>query len=186
MTMNSSFERTGKIEKCAGLMILFLALIWLIALYAYATLPEVIPTHFGVDGKPDSFGGKETWIILPIAFSIAPVLILLIVRYRFEIIEKHPYLVNLPAFLIHLSRLPGERKYYWIDRYFEILSCFGAILTAYLLIIEYAIYLGDKTGKLPVWFSPFIFVAIPILLIYFLVQLRALSKSFKEEVGLNK
>ncbi len=39
----------------AVLLILGLIGIWIIGIYAYLTLPNIIPTHFGISGKPDSY-----------------------------------------------------------------------------------------------------------------------------------
>ena len=89
-----------------ALIVVLLVLIWLIGLYAYTTLPDRIPTHFGLSGKPDAFGNRLTFLLLPIAFSLAPLIILLIIKLRFTLINKFPYLVSLPAFSHYVDVRP--------------------------------------------------------------------------------
>jgi uncharacterized membrane protein len=41
------------------------AALLVVTLYWWASLPMTIPTHFGLDGQPDSYGPKETVFFLP-------------------------------------------------------------------------------------------------------------------------
>jgi uncharacterized membrane protein len=41
-----------------------LVAIWAIALASYGSLPERIPTHFGLSGEPDGYGGKGFLLVL--------------------------------------------------------------------------------------------------------------------------
>ncbi len=47
-----------------------LLLLWIFALTFYPSLPESIPTHFGLGGKADSFGSKDTIFALPILATV--------------------------------------------------------------------------------------------------------------------
>jgi uncharacterized membrane protein len=49
--------------------------IWVIALYAYFTMSDVIPVHFDENGKADGYGGKGTIFILPSIISVAMILV---------------------------------------------------------------------------------------------------------------
>ncbi|MBE8539587.1 DUF1648 domain-containing protein [Geoglobus acetivorans] len=164
-----------------ALILLGLAGIWVLAIYAYQTLPDNIPSHFNFEGKPDSYGDKSTWMILPVALSIAPIIFLLIAKYRFTIINNHPYLINLPAFFMMIDRIPAERRAWWVNRYFEVLLGMGAFLTLYLLAIEYGIYVGTVAGAMPEWFLPVTLGAIPVLIFGFLVFLKKLSAEIADE-----
>lgn len=48
--------------------------IWGIGFYAYSTLPAEVFTHFDASSKPTSYGDKSMFLILPIVFSIAPII----------------------------------------------------------------------------------------------------------------
>ena len=57
--------------------ILILIYMWVIAGISYSSLPDEIPTHFGVDGRPDSMGPRLMVFLLP----AASVLIYAVMRY---------------------------------------------------------------------------------------------------------
>ncbi|MGG7077148.1 DUF1648 domain-containing protein [Clostridium sardiniense] len=49
---------------------IILILQWIYVVKAMYTLPNIIPTHFGFSGIPDSFGSKFTLLGLPIILTI--------------------------------------------------------------------------------------------------------------------
>jgi hypothetical protein len=165
------------------IMLMLLVLIWGISLYAYYTLPERVPTHFGFSGKPDSFGTKNTFLFLPIAFSIAPSIFLLVIRFRFSLINKYPYLINLPAFFA-IVELPSERRPYWLNRYFELVLLLGVALAVFLLVILLGIFRGTLDGEMPSWFSALALVLPFGLIVPFIFALRSLSIEMRKESGL--
>ncbi len=162
---------------------LILLTMWILAIYAYSTLPQEVPVHFGFGGKPTRYGGKTTFFILSALFSIAPVIFLLITKYRFTLINRHPYLVNLPAFFTNLTKIPEKRRSFWINRYFEGVLVLGLVLTLTLFIMEVGIYLGELSGKLPLWFLPFSLLLPLGLILPFLFYLAKLSKEMEKEVS---
>ncbi len=175
------FDRIGR--AFVALIIVFMALIWLTGLYAFTTLPEQIPTHFGLSGKPDAFGNRPTFLLIPIAFSLAPVIILLIVRFRFTLINRFPYLVNLPAFFSQLGQLPEARRSYWLNKYFEFVAAVGVAVSVFLLALFLGIYAGTLEGEMPPWFTVMT-IAIPLILIVsFIIALRAMSIRLQDEIG---
>jgi hypothetical protein len=72
----------------------FLA-IWGIVLANYASLPETIPVHFGLSGKPDGFGGKQMLLVL---LGVQTLLYGLMLSVPF-----FPDLINVPG-----PRTPGN------------------------------------------------------------------------------
>ncbi len=165
------------------LMLILLGLIWLAGIYAYTTLPDKTPTHFDISGKPDAFGTRQTFLLLPVVFSLAPLIILLLVRFRFTLVNKYPYLVNLPAFFSQIGQLSDERRSYWLNRYFEFLAAVGVAVTVFLLALFLAIYAGTLKGEMPWWFTVIV-IAIPIVLIAsFIIALRAMSVRLQDEIG---
>ena len=52
----------------------------------YPSLPAVIPTHFGFDGKPDDYSDKKSMVWIVIGITILSILVYLLVRYlpRFD------------------------------------------------------------------------------------------------------
>lgn len=56
--------------------------------------------YFGISG------GKIALFIVPLIFTLVSALLLLVIRYRYTLFEKYPYLINLPSLFYHL----GEQK----------------------------------------------------------------------------
>lgn len=156
--------------------------IWLVSIYAYFDLPAEVPTHFGFTGRPTSYGNKATFLLLPILFSIAPVIFLLIIRFRFTLINKYPYLVNLPAFFTNINKIEENRRSFWINKYFELTAAVGTGITFFLLYLVLMIYKGSLDGCLPSWFVITVFLLPAAILVPFLFALRSLSKRMKAEI----
>ncbi len=163
-------------------LIASIAAMWALAYYAFITLPDQIPAHFGLDGKPDRYGSKIEFLFIAPALTIGPAIILVISKYRFTLINKYPYLINIPAFYSNIYRIPEHRRGFWINRYFEAVLWLGAILGIYLLILEYGMFLSSVSGTLPNWMN-FLTFSLPILiLIPFIYRIFRLSREMAEEV----
>jgi|Deesub1362A_J573_1020465.scaffolds.fasta_scaffold00076_127 uncharacterized membrane protein len=169
-----------------GLLFLGFIALWILGVYAYFTLPERIPTHFGFSGEPTSYGRREVFLLLPAAFSPAPIIFLIIIRYRFTLLNKYPYLINLPAFFTHITKIPSERRSLWVNRYFKALIVLGVFITYYLLLLEWGIYVGNLTGRLPYWFTPATLLMPLPLILSFLFYLRRLSEKMMAEAEIDE
>jgi len=165
--------------------LIVIVFMWVIGLYAYFTLPEIIPTHFGLKGSPDAYGSKFVFLILPALLSLAPAIILLIIKFRFTLINKYPYLINLPGFFAYIDKISEGRKSYWFNRYFEVLIKFNFALSIYLLAILMVIYYStiqeffDAAALILIIFLPF------ISLVPFFIALSKISNEMKSEANRN-
>lgn len=56
-----------------GMVLLAYLFLWVVTLYIYSKLPETIPTHFDMTGKPDTWGDKSSFFTLPLFATILPV-----------------------------------------------------------------------------------------------------------------
>ena len=165
------------------LTFMLLLLIWIAGGYSYTQLPDKIPTHFDFSGKPDAFGTRNTFLILPFALSIAPIIILVVVRFRFKLVNDYPYLVNLPAFFTQIGQLSDERRTYWYNKYFEFVAAVGVAITSLLLALLLALYWGTVEGSMPWWFI-IVVTVIPIVLVtFFILALRSMSARLRDEIG---
>ncbi len=173
----------GKKERFqVALVLVGLAGMWALALYAYASFPRQVPVHFNFSGRPDRFGSRNEILILPLAFSLAPIILLLAVRFRFILVNRFPFLINLPAFYIRLHRLSPEEQSVWLNRYFELLLTLNVTLTGYLLILEWGILWGTARGGLPWWFLTFTIGGAVLLIVLFLFRLAALDREMSRAV----
>ena len=102
---------------------------WSLGLYAYLSLKGLIPLHFGLSGRPDRFGSGIEFLIITPLLTIAPVIILGTTRYRFTLVNKYPYLINLPAFFAYIFGTPFERRGYWVNKYIEAVLAVGVCVS---------------------------------------------------------
>lgn len=173
-------SRTGKY--LTAFILCGLLAMWGLAIYAYGNLPEKIPAHFGFNGEPTRYDSKISFLILPAAFSIAPIILLLLTWFRFTLFNKYPYLLNLPAFYANISKISEAKRAFWINRYFEVMLFLGAILTLSLFILEYGIYLASLSGKLPSWFLYFA-LSMPVwLIVPLILYFRKMSNDMKKDM----
>ncbi|MGO2655081.1 MAG: DUF1648 domain-containing protein [Pseudoclavibacter sp.] len=70
-----------------GLLMTLAGLIYL--LVSYPSLPEVIPTHFGIHGEPDAWGPRGSLIGLGLVWLLLSVLVAGLARY--------PHVANYPV-----------------------------------------------------------------------------------------
>jgi hypothetical protein len=161
-------------------IILELVALWGVGLGAFLTLPERVVTHFNAAGTPDAHGSKSMFLFLPIAFSIAPVIVLAATAVRFRLINDYPYLINLPAFFADVWARPLAERGRWVNLYFERVLALGAALTAYMLVLMLVIYRGTLDERLSPWFLPSVLASPIALVTLFMMSLRRLSRRLKD------
>jgi uncharacterized membrane protein len=72
----------SKFEKILELAaVIFLIAAFLLTLLYWSNIPEIIITHFGITGNPDSYGGKGSLLIMPIVSAALNLLITLLSRF---------------------------------------------------------------------------------------------------------
>ena len=120
--------------------------------------------------------GDNILLIVGLAISPANIIIALVSKYRFELIERYPYLVNIPALALILYEgdfSPRERGVY-INRMFSVILKAGVFLGLYSLVIEYYL-IQDVVFKTPFNETYFLMFALatPILLVLGVLVLYA-------------
>jgi uncharacterized membrane protein len=138
-------------------------LLALLALTAYwwPRLPAIIPTHFGVDGRPNAYGSKATILYLPA--------LLLLLTTLFSVLARYPWIFNYP---VDITPENAARQY---RRGRTLLAVMNAVMATLFAVIQWQIIqttLGAMSG-LGVLFSPAVVIAlialIPIPLISMIV-----------------
>ncbi len=117
-----------------------LAAIWGIAVYGFFTLPNTIPTHFGLNGQPNAYGSGSALLLIAAVLSIAPIIIILTVVFRYTLITKYPYLINLPAFYYNINKIHYAKRGVWINKYFKVVLVVGVIVVLITLLIILGVY----------------------------------------------
>ena len=122
---------------------LALLVLWGIALYGYATLPAVIPTHFNGAGRADAYGGKITIFLLPLVGTV--------VFVTMTVVNRFPHTFNYP---VRITADNARAQYTMATRLMRYLK---TAIVALFAILTYGIYqaAAGKASGLGGWFMPF-------------------------------
>lgn len=85
--LNSIGAIIRRISMVISILIMLAVTIWLVVIWP--SIPDTVPTHFGSDGTPNSWGGK-TSLLLPLVFGWIAVIMLIVMEF-------FPQLWNIPG-----------------------------------------------------------------------------------------
>lgn len=136
-------------------LVLILSL-WIYTLRVFKKLPEKIPTHFDLEGKPDSFGRKRSIYFLPI--------LSLIFYIAFYFITRDPKSGNFP---VEITTANNEIQFFIMILLMKWLMFLVMLLFLNLQghTIRYS-FNADSKAKVPILlFIPFIFISVMVAVI---------------------
>lgn len=73
------------------LPVMIMAIPWVYLAVIWNSLPQTIPTHFGLEGKPDAFGKKTEVIVAPLVMTITGIFVYLLLKNIHRIDPKKKY-----------------------------------------------------------------------------------------------
>lgn len=146
---------------------LLLAGLWAIPLFTYPDLPASIPTHFNGAGQADSYGRKETILILP---AVATLLLT-----GMSVLNRFPHLFNYPA---PITAENARRHYTNATRLIRYLKVTVALVFS-LIVFRTVQTATDRAEGLGRWFLPL------ALALIFLPILMFMVKSFNRRDAVN-
>ncbi len=167
-----SLRFRGKASIAMGIALL--ALSWAVATYYYRILPDTVPTHYDLYGRPNGWGSKASLLLAPAILTGVGIALLAVIKYRYTMIERYPYLVNMPAFMILVSsdRLTPTERSSIVNMVFEVISIELALLGLLGLEITYFSFTMVTGGSSIGLFSSTLYttiaimIAIPLFLFY--------------------
>jgi len=127
-------------------------------------LPALVPMHYGLLGTPDSWGPKETILILPV--------VAIFTYFFFSFGQKHPERSNVPWKINDTNR---AETYALVKQLLIWEKLVMVILFTYLQAAGVAIALKQWEG-LGVWFAPIMLVAVFAPIVHFFL----VGKKFKD------
>lgn len=129
--------------------------------FAWQQLPERIPTHFGLSGEPDAWGGKGTLVILPIVGLILYVSMMALARV--------PHIYNYP---VTITERNAEAQYRLGRKLLLTVNAFTTWLLACLVLEAISVALGRQGGLSPVFLVVLLVAPIGILIGYLILASR--------------
>ncbi|MFT3911357.1 MAG: DUF1648 domain-containing protein [Ferruginibacter sp.] len=137
-------------------------IMWALTIYVFVKLPPIIPTHFGMSGKPDDYGRKETLLLIPIIGTI--------IFFGITQLSKYPHIFN---YTVRITEENAARQYGSAVKIFRFLKVSIMIILTTIILITYLTVIGKSDGP-GSWFLPMTFALLLIPTIVMVV------KSFKD------
>lgn len=140
---------TDKFYEIAG-WVLLLA-IWGYIFFRFPLLPDVIPTHFSIDGTPDGYSNKKMVFLLPAIITI--------LYAALTILNKYPHKY---VYMVTITPLNARRNYQSATRKVRFFKFLLVILFGFICFQSIQVALGKSEG-LGVWLLPFTFIVFFLL-----------------------
>ena len=117
--------------------------------------------------------------IIPLIFTCVLAIMLLLIRYRYEIFERYPYLMNLPSMFYHIGdKKDGKAKQ---SLAFSMIFTVHALVIAFMGLLSLVLTISVGTGIKGSHASPFLYAylaIVAILIISVLLQYRRIYIKF--------
>jgi len=139
----SSMERFFEMAAILGVIIGFGLLI-----RYWSVLPELVPRHFGLDGRPDGYGGKGILLFLPIVGVIF--------YLGLTALGRFPHVLN---YAWKITALNAYRQYYLARLLIVSLKAEMIWVFTYIELVQIRVALGQAEGLGPAF--------IPVMLAVF-------------------
>lgn len=151
-----------KVMEIAGWLFVITACI--LAFYYYYKLPEVIPVHFDITGKPDRYSSKAYLFFLPV--------LALILFTGMTWLNKYPHVFNYP---VNITPENAERHYRFSTRMLRFVKMVLAFIFC-LILFRGGLAATGKATSLGWWFIPLVLCITIIPAIYGVVRSFRLNK----------
>ncbi len=157
-----------KIDKLLETICLtLLLLLWVTTIAFYGKLPDQIPTHFNVAGRPDDFNNKQHIFVLPIIATV--------IYIGMTIINKYPHIYNYPAII---TKENATRLYTSATKFIRVLKLVVVVIFSGIVFMMYKTSLTNS-GGLGTWFLPFALGLLVVPSIFYLLDSIKKTKGLK-------
>ncbi len=122
--------------------------------------------------------GKLALFIVPLAFTCVLAILLLVIRYRYTLFEKYPYLMNLPSLFYRIKASKGKDNQ---SIAFSMIFTVHALAIAFLGLLSLVLTISIGSSIKSSSASPFLytyFAIIAILVLSVLLQYRRIYVRF--------
>ena len=166
---------------------LILMLDFLLGIYFYISISGLIPTHFNFAGKPTAYGESTLlyWMLIPISHLSILVLLNVVYYYRWTLINKYPYLINVPAFMMVDRRLDESKKKYYVNKIYSILSLVGVYVGVLMIFIEFSMGYSSIIEYYGTVFIIGILIFSVFLVIGIILYYKKIYMDYKKELSMN-
>jgi uncharacterized membrane protein len=156
-------EKTN-LERILGIVsFVMVVMLWMYLFLCWSSIPDKIPSHFGVLGKVDSWGSKSSLIALPIVMTVLYLMMTILSAFP----QWYNYTVAITVENAEAQYENARTLMLWIT--LEIVAVFSYITWATVQV-----GLGNAKG-LGLWFLPVFLVAIFGTIAYYIRKMNKLK-----------
>jgi uncharacterized membrane protein len=148
--------RPDKIIETAGYLAIII--LWVLAIFNYLSLPEIIPIHFNASGLPDGYANRRMIFFLPLIGTI--------LFAGMTVLNKFPHIFNFPVKITAENVLT---QYTNATRLIRLLKLVIALVFSVIILFTGLTATGKISG-LGAWFLPIVIALIQIPIVYYLVK----------------
>jgi len=138
------------------IFLVVLITVWTLLITYWHQAPDIIPTHFGIDGQPNDWGSKSG-ILIPCGITSLTGLVLMILAY-------FPHKVNIPV------TVSSPRQWPLVVR---MTRCMGLMMLVLTFTIGYTAYGTLKGGATPVLILSTVGALFAIIIVFCILIHRA-------------
>ena len=145
-----------------GISLLLLVVSWIASFY-----------YFGILGKSVIF-------IIPLIFTLAAILVLLMIRYRYVMFERYPYLMNLPSLFYRIEDRKGKDNR---SKAFSMIFTVHSLVLAFMGFLSLLLTISVGSSIRSSAESPFIYVylgTVVVLVVAVLLLYRRIYIKFSK------
>jgi len=167
-------------------LILGLEVVMILAinLYAYFTLPSVIPLHYEFNGQMLTSGPKYIFLILGGLFIIPQIIFLQLSFTRYSLVNYSLRARNFPFFDVHLPKINYERRGYWVNKYFVPIIAFGALIGVLMIALNLGIYESTLSStSLSTTYIVVTLVVVAVAVVGLLIYMRGYLRGLATDTG---
>ena len=147
-------EKGAKILIVVGLLLILVS--WIMAAY-YLTVNQIAKDRFAL-------------LLIPLIFTAVAATLLLVIKYRYTLFEKYPYLMNLPSIFYHLGeRRDTKKQSIAFNMIFTVHSLVLTFLGLLSILLTLSIGSNAKTSS-PFFYSYFVVIAILIISVFLIYR----------------
>ena len=158
--MTNNILKRYELEKCAKVFIviglLLILISWMLAAY-YINVNQIAKDRLAL-------------LIIPLIFTAVAAIILLVIKYRYTIFERYPYLMNLPSIIYRIGGGKDTKKQSMaFNMIFTVHSLVLTFLGLLSILLTLSIGSNAKTSS-PFFYSYFVVIAVLIISVFLIYR----------------
>ena len=147
-------EKGAKVFIVIGLMLILIS--WILAIH-YLTVNQIAKDRLAL-------------LLIPLIFTAIAAILLLVIKYRYTIFERYPYLMNLPSIIYRIGGGKDTKKQsIAFNMIFTVHSLVLAFLGILSIFLTLSIGSNAKTSS-PFFYSYFVVIAVLIISVFLIYR----------------